>query len=194
MHLTACLKAYWSPDFKEFYLENSLINLSGKKNGWMPCDAVNEHVVREAKAMRVNNSTPATDDHWRNVVSLQTMLLPDVKEKMAEECGSFISDYHSSPVEKMTDVKAIATILLRNGVCTQQLQRDISGKQGQQSLMTDLFIGGQLALATTKRITEFKRRIVSGGLVVDETLDDDRAAVVQEDSEGSWSGESLESD
>ena len=112
IHLTACLKACWSEEFKEFFLENSLINLSGKKNGWMPCDAINERVVKEAKAMRVNNSNPATDDHWRNVVSLQTMLLPDVKEKMAEECGSFIFDYHSSAVEGMTDVKAVATILL----------------------------------------------------------------------------------
>ena len=78
----------------------------------MWCDAINEHVIKEAKGMRVNNSNLVTDDHWWNVVSLQTMLLPDVKEKMAEECGSFIFDYHSSVMEGMTDAKAVATIPL----------------------------------------------------------------------------------
>lgn len=184
IHLTACLKACWSKEFREFFLENSLINLSGTKNGWMPCDAVNERVVKEAKAMRVNNSNPATDDHWRNVVSLQTMLLPDVKEKMAEECGSFIFDYHSSAVEGMTDAKAVATILLRDGVCKQRKQRDVSGELGKQGMVADLFVRGQLTLATTKRIAEFKKGIVSGGLVVDERVDNNRAALVQEDMEG----------
>ena len=186
IHLTACLKACWSEEFKEFFLENSLINLSGKKNGWMPCDAINERVVKEAKAMRVNNSNPATDDHWRNVVSLQTMLLLDVKEKMAEECGSFIFDYHSSAVEGMMDAKAVATILLRDGVCTQRMKRDVSGELGKQGMVADLFVGGQVALATTKGISEFKKGIVAGGLVivVDERQDDNRMAVVQEDVEG----------
>jgi len=178
------LKACWSADFRQFFLENSLVNLSGKKNGWVPCDAVNEHVVREAKAMRVSNSNPATDDHWRNVVSLQTMLLPDVKAKMAEECGSFLFDYHSSAVEGMTDAIAIATILLRDGVCTQREQRDVSGEHGKQGMVADLFVRGQVALATTRRITELKKRIVSRRLVVDERMDFDRVTVVQEEMEG----------
>ena len=33
LYLTAMLKGCWSPEFREFFLENSLINLSGKKNG-----------------------------------------------------------------------------------------------------------------------------------------------------------------
>jgi len=184
LHLTACLKACWSPEFKMFFLENSLVNLSGKKNGWIPCDALNERVVKEAKAMRVNNSNPATDDHWRNVVSLQTMLLPDAKLKMADECGVFISDYHSSAVEGMTDAKAVATTLLRDGVCKQKKQRDISGELGKQGKVDDLFVRGQMALATTKKIREFKEKIASGRHVADERMDDNRVALVQEEMEG----------
>ena len=189
IHLTAMLNKCWSGRVRKFYLENSLINLSGRSEGWLPCDAINERVVREAKAMRVNNSNPATDDHWRNTIGVQTMLLPDVKEKMAEECGTYISDYHSTPVEKMTDVRAIAAILLKDGVCTQRPKRKVLG--GKQSKMTDLFVQGQLALATTKKITEFKRRIVSGKLVEKETLDDDRVALEADDSEGGifWKGD-----
>ena len=180
LHLTAMLKACWSAEFRQFFLENSLANLSVKKNGWMPCDAVNERVVREAKAMQVSNSNPATDDHWRSVVSLRTMLLPDVKVKMAEECGSFIFDYHLSAAEGMTDAKAIATILLRDGVWKQREQRDVSGEHGKQGMVVDLFVRGQVALATTKRIAELKEGIVSRRLVVDERMDFDRVAVVQE--------------
>jgi hypothetical protein len=188
IHLTAMLNKCWSPRVREFYLENSLINLSGRSDGWLPCDAVNERVVREAKAMRVNNSNPATDDHWRNTIGVQTMLLPDVKKKMAEECGASISDYHSTPVEKMTDVSAIAAILLKDEVCTQQLKRKVSG--GKQNQMTDLFVQGQRALATTKKIADFKRRILSGKLAEEGTFDDDRVALVEDDSEGGifWKG------
>jgi len=184
LHLTAMLKGCWSPEFMEFFLENSLVNLSGKKNGWMPCDAINERVVKEAKAMRVNNSNPARDDHWRNVVSLQTMLLPDVKAKMAEECDSFIFDYHSAPVEGMMDTKAVATVLLRDGVCKQREQRDVSSELGKQGMVADLFVRGQVTLATTKSIKELKERIVSRRLVADERMDDSRVAVVQEEMEG----------
>jgi hypothetical protein len=50
------------------------------------------------------------------------MLLPDMKEKIVEEYGAFISDYHSTPIEKMIDMRAIMMILLKYGMCTQRLQ------------------------------------------------------------------------
>ena len=112
------------------------------------------------------------------------MLLPDVKAKMAEECDSFIFDYHSAPVEGMTDAKAVATVLLRDGVCKQREQRDVSGELGKQGMVADLFVRGQVTLATTKSIKEFKERIVSRRLVADERMDDSRVAVVQEEMEG----------
>jgi hypothetical protein len=188
MQLCACLKRCWSPTLKQFYLENSLINLSGKANGWVSCDAMNERVVREVKAMRVSTSNPAVDEHWRNMVALQTMLLPEVKEKMAEECGVWIFDHHSSPVEKMTDVRAIASVILRDRTCVQIPQRDRDVKE---TMSTDLFSWGQRSLASTKKIVDFKKRVLSGGWMGDEEMDDDRLAVVQNDSETVtfWSGD-----
>ena len=49
--------------------------------------------------------------------------------------------------------------------------------------MVDLFFEGQLALATTRRITEFKQRIASG-TPADEELLDDQMALVANESEG----------
>ena len=66
------------------------------------------------------------------------------------------------------------------------MKRDVSGELGKQGMVADLFVGGQVALTTTKGISEFKKGIVAGGLVivVDERQDDNRMAVVQEDVEG----------
>jgi hypothetical protein len=75
--------------------ENSLVNLSGRKDGWLAADAINERVVREAKAMRVNNCNSEKDHYWRNIVGLQSMSVLDVEAKMAKELGAYVSDYHS---------------------------------------------------------------------------------------------------
>jgi hypothetical protein len=46
LHLTACLREYWSEGYKKFWMDTCLMNPSGKKKGWLACDAMTEHVVR----------------------------------------------------------------------------------------------------------------------------------------------------
>lgn len=49
LHPTTCLNKLWSNELVEFWMQNCLINPSGKKMGWMPCDYLEEYVVREVK-------------------------------------------------------------------------------------------------------------------------------------------------
>jgi hypothetical protein len=49
LHLLACLKYYWSDEYKRFWMNTCLVNMSGKREGFLACDAVCEHCVREVK-------------------------------------------------------------------------------------------------------------------------------------------------
>ena len=47
-----------------------LLNPSRKEGGWLPCDQLNEDLVRENKAMRVHNHPPESTEHTQNVNTL----------------------------------------------------------------------------------------------------------------------------
>lgn len=166
---TACLRKIWSERFVQFYRETCLINLSGKRFGYLPFDAVNEYLVREMKAMRVKNTNAATDHHWRYVLALNAMMFPEVKEKMAEECEFFISDYHSTHVETSKDVRLIATYLLRDGICSDKKGRDLSDELPKQFEVTDLYIEGQKVIAATEVFQDLKNYTVFAGCMDGET-------------------------
>ena len=88
MHLTACLKLLWSEQMKEFWMENCLINPSGKKEGFMACDYLGEWVVREVKRMMHHNLNDVTAKFLYDVIAPQVMLFREVRKKLAEESGS----------------------------------------------------------------------------------------------------------
>ena len=46
IRLTTNLKHFWSPRAWGFFLKNSLINLLGRRDSWLPADPVNELVIR----------------------------------------------------------------------------------------------------------------------------------------------------
>jgi hypothetical protein len=47
MHLTACLRLLWSERLRKFWMENCLVNISGRRGNFVPLDMLNEYVVRE---------------------------------------------------------------------------------------------------------------------------------------------------
>ena len=73
IHLTACLEKIWSPEFKDFMLNQCLVNVTGKPDGFYATDLLNEHIVREVKKMMVHNATPKTDRFLRETISPQVM-------------------------------------------------------------------------------------------------------------------------
>jgi hypothetical protein len=50
MHLTACLKKYWSDEYVRFYMDNCLINPSGRPNTFMADDFFCEWMIGQAKS------------------------------------------------------------------------------------------------------------------------------------------------
>jgi hypothetical protein len=138
-----------------------LINISGKRDGWIPCDQVNEDVVKENKAMMGDRMTPETDHHVRNVNALLIFTFRHTKTKLARECDAYVSDYHSSAVDPSKDIATIANILLRDQVCSWNPER--STPEAQQEI-SDLYVSGQRSLGQTSRLSNYKKMAVRQGL------------------------------
>jgi len=49
LRLTAQLRGMWSDRMRRFWMENCLVNLSGKRKPFMPLDMLNEYIVPEVK-------------------------------------------------------------------------------------------------------------------------------------------------
>ena len=160
IHLAACIKYMWSPELVASYKRNMVISISGKQGDWLPCDLVNEDIVKENKAMIGDRVTPETDNHVRNVNALLIYTFRNVKAKIAQECDAYVSDYHSSAVDSSKDVATVANIVLRNQVCTRDVNRESSEKDRDT---VDLYAMGQKALGETSRLSEYKKMTIQKG-------------------------------
>ena len=182
LRITACLRKVWSPELVAFFKANCLINTSGKKSGWVPDDEMNERMVKEVKAMRSNGSSSAAADlHWRYTLTLQTFLFPEAKERMAYECDAFISDNHSTMVDPARDIRAIASIILKEGICRHKPNRDGSGELPKQHQVSDLFVEGQTAKGLTRRISTVRDALAFGVLASSADLADNCEVEREED-------------
>lgn len=159
IHLTACLTKIWSPQFKQFMLNQCLVNITGKADAFYATDLLNEYVVREVKKMMVHNATPKTDRFLREVISPQVMFNMQLKMKMAEQSdATYIFDYHHQDVDISTDIDTIANDCLRRKAFEEVVGRDHTANE-----VPDLLMAGLLELSTTKRITEYKQRVAAMG-------------------------------
>jgi hypothetical protein len=89
---------------------------------------------------------------------------------MAEECDARISDYHSSNVDTRTDVETVARAMIRDKTAVQNLKRK---RVHEESVVQDLFIRGQNKIATTEKIMQYKRSVISSGLTGNEQIGDE---------------------
>jgi len=160
IHLTACLSKIWSSGLKRFMLNNCLVSISGKRDGFYALDELNEYVVREVKNMMVHNATPKTDEHLREVISLQIMFFMRLKIKMAEESdATFIFDYHHQDVDTSADVDLVAKNCLSRKVFTHTSGRDVVKKE-----VPDLLLNGITELSRTTRLMEYKGKVSAMGI------------------------------
>lgn len=124
IHLTACIKRLWSPEFLKFWMDNCLINPSGKRTGWMACDYLGEYVVREIKAMMHNNVNEATSDFLWNTISPLILSFRNVRKVMQRECDVPYATMHSTKVTAIPDSEFIARRVLDSGLYHFQPDRD----------------------------------------------------------------------
>jgi hypothetical protein len=157
LRLMASIKRLWSDEFRAFWMENCLINLSGKRWGFVALDMLNEYIVREVKSLIANIVTPATDEYLRKVLSPLIMIFWEIRRKMGEEAEVNIFDFHSSPVNSWREICKVANGILKTGLY--QLCDD----QGQQDgfIAQDLFADGVFAIAKTGLIEKLKKVLMN---------------------------------
>jgi hypothetical protein len=153
-------------------MDNCLVNLSGKKNGFMPLDMLNESIVREVKRMMHLHVTPETDEWLWEVVSVLIMVFWNVRRKIAEETDSEIFDFHSSKVNPWKDITHVTNTIPQDHLCNEHVDR----LQGEGYIAKDLFAKCLIALSNTETIEALKQAMrVPDGAEWDESGMNQRA-------------------
>ena len=116
LHLMASLTHIWSPEFRRYWMDNCLVNVSGSPTGFVACDLLGEYIVREYKSRINKNINPVNDLHHRNVYGPQIMTAKMVRDHIYEVVGAVQHYQHSSTVNTQTDVQTITRELLRQRV------------------------------------------------------------------------------
>ena len=170
LRLVACLKRMWSDGLRTFWRENALVNLSGKREGFIACDMLNEYVVREIKEMMQPNSTPTGDLFLRTKLSLVVMTFKNLRKRMSELLQIDTMDFHSSKVNPWKDVEVIVNKILAGDIASKWVDRE-----GEScTVVADLFTRGMNELSLGQGIEELKANILD-----ERSLDDGEPVEVQ---------------
>jgi hypothetical protein len=151
IHLTACLRHCWSEEYKMEYMNNCLVNLSGKKEGFLATDALCEHLIGEIKSMVPNNVTEKTLEYLFNVVSRQIFFLKEVRSKMTSETQAPPQKNHHIAVKNYADLKVVCNELLRARIGHHQ-----NGRRPKETDRVDLHHQGQTALGFGQVIERYQ--------------------------------------
>lgn len=188
LKLTACLNCVYSKRLAKFWMENALVNLSGKQGGFMALDAWNEHIVKEVKAMIPDNLTATTSAHARNTCSLLIMNFRDIRKRVAEQVEAKIFDHHSSRVSPWKDAASVANKLLSDKIAEREVAADSRGEVLVSS-GRNLYFNGLAALASGEGIWKLKNRWIEL-----EDYDVNDADSDHDDDLSDWSQADSESD
>jgi hypothetical protein len=155
IHWMACIKKLWSPEMKAFWMENCLVNPSGKAEGWMACDFLGEYVVGQVKKMMHPNQTAPMRDLLYNYVSLLIMSFLEVRHKMLKECDVPFSTAHSTKKSTRFEVDKIVERVFEEGILRIQAGR------GARKEFSDLHGKGIQTLAEFKNIERYVKYMES---------------------------------
>ena len=172
MHIMASLIHTMSPEFREHYMDNCLMNFSGyhsafmltfvgSPTGFMPIDRGCEEMVRQHKMHLQQTFTTATDHFHRRVFSPQIMTGKAVCEHVYRATGAVEHYQHSSNVVAITDVSYIANALLQDGVFVEEIGRKNYRQRSSDTPIqsaVDLYWLGCVAIMKGKRLEAFKEK------------------------------------
>ena len=167
LRLTAQLRVMWSDRMRRFWMENCLVNLSGKRKAFMPLDMLNEYIVREVKDKMQPYMTEQTDDYLRNKLSLLTMFFWEIRRKFASETDVDIFDYHSSSVDEYDDIRRVVDKVLSEDLVEVCINRPSRGER----MVSDLFIEGIGVMADGQTISKVKESLFKPSTVYDDFED-----------------------
>ena len=153
LRLTADLREIWSPRLRRYFLENCLVNLTGKPNAFLALDALNEHILREAKSTLVGNQTKASIEYTQSVKAPLTMLLSEIKRIVCGETETYGFDVHSTSVSAWADIDTVANKLL-----SRRHTKAIPSRSSRvcEPSVNDLYAVGFAELGSTEKITKLK--------------------------------------
>jgi hypothetical protein len=163
IHMVACLRKVWSPELREYWMDNCLLNLSGSGDGFLACDLVGEHVVREIKSMVHHNVNPATDEFLRYDIAVQVLVFAESRENIRRNCGAIDFGNHSSTVAADRDVRAVAETVLHGDIF-----QFSSSRGSQEKEFRDLYTDGLAKLMRGKPIADYKERMNNDMCMYDE--------------------------
>ena len=112
LHLTIYLSKLWFDELVKFWMQNCLINPSGKKEDWMACDYLGEYIIHEIKNIMSFNINEVIGNMLRNKYSPQIMIFRDTWKIMQEETDAPIFDFHSLMMKIYKDVESVVKRLI----------------------------------------------------------------------------------
>lgn len=181
LHIVACLKSLWTPDFKGFWLDNCLVNISGSPHGFMPCDQLGEYIVREIKSLIHHNRTLPNDLYLRQTLSRLVMDLLFVRRQMLRTTEATDYYQHSSIVNASSDVRMVADTLLRS----KTFDKSNLGQSGSNlTTVSDLFGIGAMKIWNGQVIYDYvQARLKNAFDKRDDTVDEDHIVEHDVDNE-----------
>lgn len=154
MHLTACLTKYWSDEYIEFYMDNCLINPSGRPNAFMADDFFCEWMIGQAKSRIPYNLTSATLHFFSHTIVPQLMFFRECRLKMTAETAATTYGFHSTAVKRDVDIQVVCDAILEDGVGSFKAGRVAEGGE-----TVDLFARGLEVLGSGERIANYKKQM-----------------------------------
>jgi hypothetical protein len=160
IHLMACLRKLWQPEFVQIWLDHCLVNPSGKPGGWMPDDMFGEYVVRENKN-RIRPSTNAlSGDFNREINARQIMIMLASRKTMYKTTGA--TDYYDKSSQQDSDkhVRLFCKTLVDEQVFTYTAGRYKRREHDAAEYLPtkDLYTDGVAALLSGQPLAKYKVR------------------------------------
>ena len=159
MHLVACLNHLWDPKAVQYYMDSCLVNRSGTRHGWIACDMLTEHIVKEIKGLMHHNRSPAAKLYLENVLAKQVLILGEIRDNMMKASGGTNYYKHSSTVKAWRDVQTVADALITQRVFSRTLGRTMPQDV---KPAPDLHETGTSLLVSGKRIRKYIANMTKG--------------------------------
>lgn len=156
--MLACFEKIWSPEMRDIWRHNCLVNPSGRKGAWVPDDLFGKYVVREIKAKIHPSSNLMSDQHLTETISCQVMSLHASKATMHCECRTQDYGQHFTLLRSSNNVAHMVRTLLKEEVGIfkpgrfQDEERNIPYWQAQDLLGT-----GAAKLASGAPLRDYKQ-------------------------------------
>lgn len=118
LELSASFRYEWSAELKEIYLNNCLVNMSGKVGGWMEVDRFQEHVVRIISQRWNPNGNDSSARYLREVISTNALCTRQVKEQVRLLATGKAMRRSRKDQRERADVAIITKEIVSNNVFT----------------------------------------------------------------------------